>query len=268
MPKLGQHFLKNQNALALIARALGAREGETLIEIGSGHGELTSKLKVESGRWKVVAIEKDAKLAELLKKRFIGNAEIEIIEGDALKKIGGVVVDLGNAPYKVVGNIPYYLTGKLLRTIGEFTHKPTLCIFTIQKEVAERIVARPPHMNRLAASVAFWAETETLARLPRTDFAPPPNVDSAIIKLATRQLQFKTSEENYYRAVRLLFSQPRKTVLNNLAQKNGGAKEILTHEIEKIGIRPSSRPQDLSIEDIAHVGEIILTPHNTKCNTK
>src|SRR3989344_2076401 len=132
MPKLGQHFLKNSGACALISRCLEIKEGDVVVEIGPGHGELTSYLlapansEARHGRqnsrliaFKVIAIERDAKLVEFLKKRFSGDARIEIVEGDVLKNLVQLVSALPSAEYKVVGNIPYYITGKVLRTIGE-----------------------------------------------------------------------------------------------------------------------------------------------------
>ncbi len=280
MPKLGQHFLKNQKALIEIARALELGDGDIVIEVGPGHGELTEKLKVESSKLKVsqiVAIEKDKLFAELLRKKFAEDTEVQIVEGDVLKELPRITktFNVEHGTWKLVGNIPYYLTGKLLRTVGELEHKPSVCVFTIQKEVAERLVAAPPRMNRLAASVAFWARPAITMRLPRGDFNPPPDVDSAVIKLTVRTSSGLTrgsreevldprfhgddrnNEENYYRAVRALFSQPRKTILNNLMTGRLETKGLMTKELKKIGIRADARPQDLSTEDIARIAEII-----------
>ncbi len=263
MPKLGQHFLKNHGVLVLIASSLDIRDNDVVIEVGAGHGELTQELKTESlklksGGVKIIAIEKDPELAELLKKKFAGDSQIEIIEGDALKVIPRLVgsLKLQVTSYKLVGNIPYYLTGKLLRTIGELPNKPAVCVFTIQKEVAERIVAQPPHMNRLAASAGFWARAEIIGRLPRADFNPPPNVDSAIIKLTAMPLDTETNQKDYYRAVRALFSQPRKTVLNNLAGKKICSKEELIKKLRDINLEHNIRPQNLTLENIAQIARI------------
>lgn len=305
MPKLGQHFLKNQKALSLIAHSLDINEGDIVIEIGAGHGELTKELMTENfppkadttpaeklKTFKIIAIERDPELVEFLRKRFSEYPNIEIDEGDVLKKIRDSVKALGAQPYKIAGNIPYYLTGKLLRTIGELPDKPTVCIFTIQKEVAERIVAGPPRMNppiyktataaqtqnnkiyskvrnnkhsirigggmnRLAASIAFWAEPKIIGNLPRADFNPPPRVDSAIIKLTAQPRNIQINSEKYYRAVRALFSQPRKTILNNLAARSDGKKEWLAEELKKVGVDPEARPHNLAIDDIIHIAENI-----------
>ena len=154
MPKLGQHFLTDKNALKKIAGFLDLKEGETIIEIGPGHGELTEQiLNNESGiknnGIKVIAIERDEYLAEVLRKKFEPYNNIEIIHGDALKLLPSVIHNLQFTIHncKLAGNIPYYITGKLLRTISELAEKPIVSVFTIQKEVAERICAQPNRMN-------------------------------------------------------------------------------------------------------------------------
>src|SRR6185369_6737037 len=204
MQKLGQHFLKNKSALRLIAEALDLKSDDTVIEIGPGHGELTDV--AADATW--VAIEKDGELVKKLKEKFENETRVEIIEGDALKILAEVTTRFSGATYKIAGNIPYYITGHLLRVISELEEKPTRCVFTIQKEVAERIIAAPPHMNRLAASVQVWAKPKILKMLPAEDFSPPPKVDSAIIELVTRTVDGggAGANEKYYAAVRMIFA--------------------------------------------------------------
>ncbi|MDO8516340.1 MAG: rRNA adenine dimethyltransferase family protein [bacterium] len=324
--RLGQHFLINHSALKKIAAALSIAAGDTIVEIGPGHGELTSELLtfVDSHTFadshrhgKIIAIEKDGRLASELKTKFAKTSIIEIIEGDALRLLPSIVNgQLSSvASYKLVGNIPYYITGHLLRVISEMEHKPKTAVFTIQEEVAERICAEPPRMNRLAASTQHWATPSILFRLPKEDFSPPPEVNSAVIKLKThityhvsriknegakqsqeakkhRKGKGKTAsvafvdshtflpaqagadshryyDEAYYRAVRILFQQPRKTILNNLEAglKNEELGIMGGESIEKrakigealktIGANPTLRPQDLSIKDIECIAELI-----------
>ncbi|MDE2019651.1 MAG: ribosomal RNA small subunit methyltransferase A [Patescibacteria group bacterium] len=264
MQKLGQHFLKNKAALRLIIEALDLKPQEIVIEIGPGHGELTEEgeRKMENGEW--IAIEKDHALAEALKKQSKTNGCVKIIESDALKFLKDGPSSILRTPYsfKLAGNIPYYITGHLLRILSELEHKPELCVFTIQKEVAERIIAKPPHMNRLAASVQFWAEPKILKILPAEDFSPPPKVESAIIKLANGGRRAEGGEK-YYATVRTLFAQPRKTILNNLtsAKKESGpqlkSRDYITKFLEALKIDPSARPQDLQIADIVSISEAL-----------
>ena len=275
MKRLGQHFLKNKSALKKIADALELKPGDFVIEIGAGHGELTNELlslsfevldKKANPKIKIIAVEKDKELVKILREKFAGDKNVEITEGDAIQTIKKLPTNIipqlwynvsskkggggSLAGFKIVGNIPYYITGHLLRIIGELKNKPELCVFTIQKEVAERIAAQPPKMNRLAASVQFWAEPEIVGILPKKDFEPQPEVDSAVIKLKTKNEKLKINEMDYYRTVRILFAQPRKTILNNLASAKTENKALLAEKLKKIGINPQSRPQNLRVEDI------------------
>lgn len=253
MKRLGQHFLKSKSAIKKIIDALEPKSGDTLIEVGAGHGELTEGLKASGVGCRVVAIEKDPRLINLLKEKFKDESRIKIVEGDALKVIPKLV------NWKLTGNIPYYITGKLLRILSELDDKPEICVLTIQKEVAERVAARTPQMNRLSAIVQFWAEPEIISVISRKDFDPEPKVDSAIIKLVTNNNRQATRKQNlsYYRTVKVLFAQPRKTILNNLLSKNSTGpernRETIINSLKKMKINPISRPQNLNADDIVKV---------------
>jgi 16S rRNA (adenine1518-N6/adenine1519-N6)-dimethyltransferase len=283
MQKLGQHFLKNAKILDAIVAALRMEAGDRVIEIGPGHGELTLPLVRATEKFgaragaTIISIEKDhaliSSLAALGEKEAPGR--ITIIEGDALKLlpdiVRGVTSTLNSgvagtvaATYKIVGNIPYYITGQLLRVISELDHKPDRTVLMIQKEVAERICSAPRAMNRLAASVQFWADATLVAVVPKKDFSPPPEVDSAIIVLDTKKstggAKNKSSIEpgQYYKTVRGIFSQPRKTLLNNLVAMGGGEKEKIAGRLAALGIDPAARPQDLAIEQIIAIANAVL----------
>jgi 16S rRNA (adenine1518-N6/adenine1519-N6)-dimethyltransferase len=260
MQKLGQHFLRNKSAIQKIVAALHLTSGDMIIEIGPGHGELTSELLMANGQLQIVIVEKDAVLCSALRKNF-DKPQITIVEGDALKLLPVTIDGLPRdtiANYKLVGNIPYYITGRLLRIVSELKNRPTRSVFTIQKEVAERIVAEPPRMNRLAASVQYWAKPSIIATLPASDFVPPPKVDSAIILLERKNLS-DVSADIYYAAMRTLFAQPRKTILNNLVvgQESGVRvmkdKKTTDTALREIGINPEARPQNLTIIDIESI---------------
>ena len=267
MQRLGQHFLKNNSAIKKIISSLELRSGETVIEIGPGHGELTFPLAKICGQigCNLVAIEKDEKLAYQLES--IASREniknLKIIKGDARRLLSSVAEGIVEDNYKLVGNIPYYITGLLFRLVGNLKKRPVLCVFTIQKEVGERLVAESPHMNRLAAIVQFWGEPRIVAGLPKENFTPKPKVDSAIVKIVTRdELPNDKLQNIYERAVKSLFAQPRKTIINNIYENNNQKsipKEKVVVELEKIGIDPKSRPQDLSIEDIMKIATTIFS---------
>ncbi|MEX1014467.1 MAG: 16S rRNA (adenine(1518)-N(6)/adenine(1519)-N(6))-dimethyltransferase RsmA [Candidatus Paceibacterota bacterium] len=242
--KLGQHFLKNKAKIHYFIKPLEIEEGDTIIEIGPGKGVITKELKNKGV--KLICVEKDEKLGDkLIEKGY------EVIKQDILKILPKISQDIGN--YKLVGNIPYYITGKLLRTIEELGNKPFITVLGIQKQVAERLTAEPPKMNILAASVKFWADTKIITNIPKTDFSPPPKVDGAIVSLKTKDENFDSGI--YYKAVKTIFKHPRKTIANNLdiglKERKGEIKEIL----ESAGILPFWRPENLSIKDIKKLSQ-------------
>ncbi|MBI2035351.1 MAG: ribosomal RNA small subunit methyltransferase A [Candidatus Liptonbacteria bacterium] len=255
--RLGQHFLINKRILQKISTSLEIKDNDTIIEIGPGHGELTEEiLKIKDKKSKIIVIEKDKDLAGALRLKYQNNKNIEIIEGDALKVLPEITIPHtpDPKPYKLAGNIPYYITGRLFRIIGEIEQKPQICVFTIQKEVAERVAAKPPRMNLLAASLQVWADVKIIETVPARYFNPPPKVDSAVIKLITKPpelINLKTYElTNHYKILRILFRQPRKTILNNLSDGLGLKKSEIVAKLKKIGTKPTDRPQNLSMEDM------------------
>ncbi len=256
--KLGQHFLINTEAITAIVDALHIKKGDVIIEIGPGHGELTGHL-LASQASHIIAIEKDKRLAQSLK-NVIQDLKFKIHEGDALKMLPLITHQLPAESYKLVGNIPYYLTGYLFRAIGELERKPACIVFTIQKEVAERLCAVPPRMNKLAAAVQVWGNPKIIKTLKQNDFNPPPQVDSAIIMLKIKNNELGITEtQNYYTTVHALFQQPRKTILNNI---HFGfpkiSKEKLLEIFATTDINPTDRPQNLSLEKIKELSLMLL----------
>jgi 16S rRNA (adenine1518-N6/adenine1519-N6)-dimethyltransferase len=301
MQRLGQHFLKNNLAIKKIIAAINIQSGDVIIEIGPGTGALTFPLMKECAekncpdsvedpqlcQSKLIAIEKDAQLAKLLGENLqFKTHNFQIIEGDVLKILPKLVSKLKIEKIKLVGNIPYYITGKLLRIISELEHKPELTVLMIQKEVAERIVANPPRMNLLAAATQFWAKPEIILKLKPADFDPAPEVDSAVIKLITRsvipanepesrsekqeELDFRfhgndkvknensaKETENYYKLIHIIFKQPRKTLLNNLRDGTDIPKEKLEKLLKTLNLSLNYRPQDLTIDNIIKLTNLI-----------
>lgn len=248
---LGQNFLKDQRALDRIADVLDVQEEDMIVEIGPGHGELTKRI-LERGPSKLVAVEKDEDLIETLLEKFKDEySNLEVLRADALKEIPRI-----DYPYKLVGNIPYYITGHLLRLLQEVHRKPSVAVFTLQKEVAQRLSAAPPKMNLLSAATGFWADAKLIRYISRRSFKPAPKVDSAIVKITPTVPQPGEQEaRSYYTLIKVLFKQPRKTILNNL-KALGASKEMLA----EAGLDPSSRPQDLDVENIKKLA--LLFTHN------
>lgn len=251
---LGQHFLKNAHALATIVRSLAPAPGDTVIEIGPGHGALTRPL-LAAKPLRLLAIEKDGVLAAELRTAFSGfDPSFSVIEGDALRLLASTVLSLQGAPYRLVGNIPYYITGALLRAIGDLDHKPLRTVLMVQKEVALRIVSLPPHMNRLASMIGAWAMPRIIATLPPTDFDPPPEVDSALLELAPAEDSLDGSAlRNYQETAHILFQQPRKTIANNLSAGYGISKEEAVRRIARFGLMGSERPGNLPVALIRQI---------------
>ena len=259
---LGQNFLINKSKLRKITDALELKKGDTIIEIGPGHGELTSEIiseldNLEIRNFRIICIEKDNELAEVLKEKFSKDKNIEITEGDALKVLpvlsGGFKFQASS--FKIAGNIPYYITGYLLRIISELEKKPEITVLTIQKEVAQRICALrqaqgKPKMNLLAASVQFWAKPKIIGYISKKDFRPMPKVDSAIIRLKATSNKQQIKSENYYKLVKILFKQPRKTILNNFCGAKNIDSDKCRKNLLKVGINPSDRPQNLAIKQL------------------
>ncbi len=249
--KLGQHFLKSGKKLSRIVEVLDVKKGDNVLEIGPGHGELTGLILDKEAN--VVAIEKDDRLIEILKDKFsekIQDGSLKIISGDATKKISDVVKEYFSfSEYKIVGNIPYYITGYLLRIIGELEIKPECSVLLIQKEVGERVCAYKDKMNILSASVKFWAETEIVGNVAKKYFSPPPKVESVIIKLITHNKYKEVDSKEYYKFINIIFSKPRKTLKNNLLA-GGYENEKIDKIFEDLNIKNNLRAHQLNFENI------------------
>ncbi|HTY39675.1 MAG TPA: 16S rRNA (adenine(1518)-N(6)/adenine(1519)-N(6))-dimethyltransferase RsmA [Candidatus Paceibacterota bacterium] len=246
MTRLGQNFLIDRTVLGKIAAAARPPNGAILIEIGPGHGELTDELRRRYPAVPLIAIEKDLTLAKTLATRRADDTLFKLQEGDVRQLLPSLVSErtAPNKPYVVAGNIPYYLTGFLFRLLGELLPRPKCIVLTIQKEVAERVAAQPPQMNRLAASIQFWAWPTIKDIIPKKAFRPVPKVDSAILLLEPHPLSADDMPaEAYYELVRVLFQQPRKTILNNLCARY--PKDDVQHELERLGLDQNLRPQNL-----------------------
>lgn len=274
MQKLGQHFLKNPDVLEKIISGVAPQKNDVVIEIGPGHGELTVPLieKLSEFDGNLTSIEKDNELADVLITKYSESKNFAVVKGDALKLLPEVITSATESAitknpsrrYKIIGNIPYYITGKLLRVISELENKPERAVFMVQNEVAERVCAVAPDMNRLAASVQFWAHPEIIAFVPKKDFSPPPKVDSAVMLLTTRTGEDEHAKTihatHYYSAVRSIFAQPRKTLLNNISEaKRDASKEKIVGILNDMGIAHDIRPQNLKIEQIIAIARVFFT---------
>jgi 16S rRNA (adenine1518-N6/adenine1519-N6)-dimethyltransferase len=247
LPKkyLGQNFLVDKGAITQLLAAADIQKNDIVLEIGPGTGNLTFELaKVAQ---KVIAVEKDKELAKLLndelKNREIQN--IEVVEAD-IRNIPPNKLPTKN--YKLVANIPYYLTAFLIRSFLEAQNPPQDMTLVVQKEVAQRIAANPPRMNLLAASVQFYAQPKIIRYISKGSFWPKPKVDSAIIKLAVNQSPAKNLDI-FFKIIKAGFSQPRKQLTNNLSNGLKFDKKVIETWLTENNISPQQRAQTLKMGD-------------------
>jgi len=245
---LGQHFLRDKNVLEKIIEAASLTKDDSVLEVGPGLGVLTRELAKHAGQ--VVAVEKDKALAEILAKQLINEkiGNVKIIADDILKINFSALFD--SLDYKVVANIPYYLTSHLIRLLLENANPPSEIVLLIQKEVAKRICAKPPEMSLLAVSVQFYAQSKIIASVSRRSFQPAPKVDSAIIKITPHQNNSsQINSEIFFKIVHAGFSHPRKQLLGNLSGGLAIEKEKVSLALTKTGIKNSQRAETLTIDN-------------------
>lgn len=250
MKRLGQHFLFDPSILRRIVATSGIEKGDLVVEIGPGHGRLTRLLSERAGR--VIAIEIDPFLVRRLKDELKDCANVELIEADALKYPYN---SLG--PFKVVSNIPYYITTPLIFKLLDAENLLSMTL-TVQKEVAQRIVAGPGTKDYgvLSLMVQYLATPEIKFFIPRGAFRPVPKIDSAVIQIERRKDLLEPQQERIFKKiVRASFSKRRKTLLNSLKGilKGLDIKALLN----SCNIDPSRRPESLSFDEFIKISQKI-----------
>jgi len=250
---LGQHFLVSAGALAGITEAAELTPSDTVIEVGPGPGALTAELLARAGR--VIAVELDGTMLDLLARRFSSVSNLTLVREDILKIMPAALLakaglDAGTS-FKVVANLPYYITSPVLRHFLEGDARPSLMVVTVQKEVAQSVAAAPGDMSLLGVSVQFYAEAKIAARIPAGAFMPPPKVDSAVLKLRLyRDLPVPPSGiAGFFKIVRAGFCANRKQLVNSLAQGLAEDKERVRALLERAGIDPGRRAETLTVAE-------------------
>lgn len=248
---LGQHFLNDRRILERIADALELRDDETLLEIGPGRGSLSDVLAPRVKR--LVLIEYDRALAALLRKRYESTPSVEVIEADVL------TVDLGavaGGPYKLVGNVPYYITTPILFHALRMP-RPDRAVYLVQREVADRIVAAPgsKEYGALSVNVQAVATPKSLFRVAPGSFLPPPKVESAVVRIEPRPEPVVASNEEaaFRRFVLDAFGMRRKQLRRILRSLWSLSAEASESALVAAGIDPEARPETLSPEDFARL---------------
>lgn len=241
---LGQHWLHDRLVLEHIAECADIDSSDTVLEIGPGLGTLTSELLRRAQ--KVLAVEFDGALAEKLPGQFPGK-NLEVINEDILG------FDLSPLPkgYKVVANVPYYITSKIVQKLMTADNKPAVTVLLVQKEVAERIAAKPGDMSILAISAQVYAEATLGDVVPAALFTPPPKVDSQVVVLKTREQSLVTPSDAkaFFRIVKAGFSAKRKKLRSSLSGGLGISKQEAEALLHSANISPDSRAEDLAMSD-------------------
>jgi 16S rRNA (adenine1518-N6/adenine1519-N6)-dimethyltransferase len=240
--RFGQNFLINENASEEIIKTAELKPNDLILEIGPGTGVLTEKIVKLAN--KVVIIEKDRNMISILKERFKDIKNIEIIEADILK----YQIELKN--YKVIGNLPFYLTAPIIRKLLEIENQPSLMALIIQKEVGQRICVNPPKMNLLATSVQIYSHPEIISYIPKTSFWPTPKVDAAVIKIIPKENKINKPDSNlFFKIIKAGFSQPRKQLINNLSAGLKIDKNKTGEWLKKNNLSPKQRAETLNIKE-------------------
>ena len=243
---LGQNFLRDEKVLEKIINLANLQLDDFVIEIGPGEGVLTEKLAQKAGR--VLAIEIDQNLIQVLEKKFSNEKNVEMINADILKI--NLTELIGEKKYKVIANIPYYITSKIIRLFLESKNSPAEMLLMVQKEVAERIVSTPGKMSLLAVSVQYYAEAKLLFEVSRDSFFPVPAVDSAVIHITrNKKHETKDFDKNFFRIVKAGFSAKRKTLVNNLSNTFHLEKALVEEKIKTTNLQLTVRAQELSLKD-------------------
>jgi len=255
--RLGQHFLIDEEVLKLITSTAELTPSDVIVEIGAGLGVLTKELAKEAG-W-VVTIELDSKLAALLGQTLASFKNVAIINEDVLKIDPGTLLQeqkewlppaITPSRYKVVANLPYYITSAILRHLLEARRKPSLLVVTVQREVAQRLTARPGEMSLLAVAVQFYGRPRIVSHVQPGAFYPSPRVTSAIVRIDLYE-EPPTSVDDvgkFFDVVRAGFAQRRKQLRNSLSQGLDLPAEAVVEALRRCGLDERQRAQALTLE--------------------
>jgi 16S rRNA (adenine1518-N6/adenine1519-N6)-dimethyltransferase len=255
--RLGQNFLVDPVALDRIVAAADLTPDDTILEIGAGLGTLTRRLAQEAGR--VLAVELDRRFLEILHAELDSLPNLEIIHGDILKLPGFPFANMG---YKLVSNLPYNITSAVLRRFLETEPRPSLMVVTVQREVANRVVAQPGGMSLLAVSVQLYGQPRIVAQIPAGAFYPRPKVDSAVLRIEVCEkpkIMFDEgfTERAFFRTVRAGFQSRRKMLRNSLSGGLALPRDRVEAALADAGVDPGLRAQRLSLQEWGRIARAL-----------
>lgn len=246
---LGQNFLSDPNTLYKIVESANLQKTDTVLEVGPGTGSMTAILAERAAQ--VIAIEVDSRLEPILTREFAQYPHVKFHWVDILE--ADIAQIVGDRPYKVVANLPYYITSAILRKLLEGHPKPQSLTVTVQKEVAERVVAEPNDMSLLSVSVQFYGKPSIPARIKASAFWPKPEVDSAVLHIEVYDTPPVSvpDEATFFKMVRAGFSQKRKQIKNSLASGLGLPNEAVAALLEQATINGTRRAETMALEEWA-----------------
>ncbi|MEE8619667.1 MAG: 16S rRNA (adenine(1518)-N(6)/adenine(1519)-N(6))-dimethyltransferase RsmA [Dehalococcoidia bacterium] len=252
---LGQHFLIDETVLECILSAAELNPGDIVVEVGPGLGILTEGLAKQGAQ--VIAVELDRKLVTLLKRRLTAFPDVKIINADILRVTPRQILESKSAVsalfqgYKVIANLPYYITSPLLRHFFEALPQPSEMIVMVQKEVGEAMVAKPGNMSLLSVKTQFYSKPTIVSYVPPSSFYPPPKVDSVILRLDVYSQPpiDIPNPASFFDVVMHGFSSPRKQLRNSLAHSLDMPPSQVTLLLEQTGIEGERRAETLSLEE-------------------
>lgn len=254
----GQNFLSDPFVLGEIAEKAGVNENSVVLEIGCGAGALTKELVARAK--KVVGYEIDERLKPVLKDALSGFDNTEVIFGDVMKrKLADIEKRLGES-YVLVANLPYYITTPIIMNFLENGENVSSMTVMVQKEVAERLAAKPrtSDYGAITVGINLRGEAKIVMQVPREKFTPVPNVDSAVVRIDIDKNKFSKVDKSAVRElVRKAFTSRRKTLVNNISSGYGTSKESAAKLLEKCGISPTARAEELSAEQFVLLSEAI-----------
>jgi len=253
--RLGQNFLTQAGIARKLIRAAAIGANEALLEIGPGTGNLTAEL-LKTGR-PVFAVEKDPDMAAVLRQRFAGIKDFRLAVADVLEFDETKIP----APYRIVANLPFYAGAPIIRKFLESENPPRALALILQKEVAQRICARPPKMNLLALSAQFYAAPKIAGQIARGAFWPAPKVDAAILVLTLLPKMGERADrrfaEKFFAIARAGFSHPRKILAGNLAEGLRLPRQKIIAALEKTNLAPGCRAQNLAPENWTALARVL-----------
>ena len=271
---LGQNFLVDSAHRARIVAAAELTAADTVLEVGPGPGVLTELIAAQAGR--VIAVELDDRLIPLLRERFASQPQVTVVHGDVLRVDVGALMTkdegrrtngaasfvIGRSSfvgYKVIANLPYYITSAVIRHLLESDPPPELLVLTVQREVAERMVAAPPEMSLLALGVQFYCTGQIVAKIPAGAFYPVPKVDSAVVRLVRRSEPAVpgVNADAFFWVARAGFSQPRKQLRNSLAAGLSVPPAQAEAWLTAAGIDPRRRAETVTLAEWGALARVV-----------